>query len=264
MRILVRTSRLATWAQRFASFAVPIIVISVLMHRLQTISTQTFHILGSLGLSLAVVAVLLSLAAFTRLWQTGDKGWGRAVAGFVLGGICASPLIFATIAMTRYPAVADVTTSPQAPLQMIEARPDVGLQADQSEIRAAFPNLVTRDYQINANLTYELVEELVAERRWQIISSQAPQLEQAGGQINAISMSLFGWRDEIAIRIVGGAGGAMVDMRSASLAGQHDLGQNGLRIEGFLVDLDAAVTVAFRDRPAPDAAPVPAPQRSNN
>lgn len=264
MRILVRTSRLASWARRFASFAVPILIISVLMHRPRTISTATFHLLGALGLGLALIAVLLSLAAFARLWQTGDKGWGRAVVGFLLGGICLSPLVFAAIAADRYPLVNDVTTSMAKPLQMLEARPLGELQIDQSEILTAFPNVVTRDYQIGANLTFELVEMLVAERGWEVIRRQGPQLESAIGQINAISMSFLGWRDEIAIRVTPGVTGAKVDMRSASLAGQHDLGQNGKRIEEFLVALDAAVTVAFRDRPAPNAAPVPEAQTSAN
>jgi hypothetical protein len=50
---------------------------------------------------------------------------------------------------------------------------------------------------------------------------------------------LFGFRDDVVIRLKRTPEGAKVDMRSASRIGEHDLGQNKRRIEAFLVALDA-------------------------
>ena len=47
-------------------------------------------------------------------------------------------------------------------------------------------------------------------------------------------------------------------MRSASMLGVHDLGENGHRIEEFLLALDTEVTVIMRDAPVnqpPEEAP---------
>jgi len=93
-----------------------------------------------------------------------------------------------------------------------------------------------------------------------------PQTVLDGGQINAIAMTLLGWRDEVSIRIDPDAQGVRVAMRSASLSPVHEPGVNGSRIEEFLTALDAKVTLQMRDQPAgaltPDADAEPSSQGS--
>ena len=71
-------------------------------------------------------------------------------------------------------------------------------------------------------------------------------------------MTLFGWRDEIAIVVTVSGQGSSLAMRSASLVAGHDLGRNGKRIEKFLVNLDEAVSKYSIDNSAQEPAPVPA------
>jgi uncharacterized protein (DUF1499 family) len=52
---------------------------------------------------------------------------------------------------------------------------------------------------------------------------------------------VFGFLDDVAIRLRDTAEGTRVDMRSASRLGEHDLGQNMRRIRAFLADLDSAL-----------------------
>lgn len=52
---------------------------------------------------------------------------------------------------------------------------------------------------------------------------------------------IFGFPDDIVVRLRGSAEGTEVDMRSASWSGNHDLGQNARRIRWFFSKLDATL-----------------------
>ena len=222
-----------------------------MMHRRELITTETFHLVGVLSLSLATLALLLGLAAFAELWFSGDKGWGKAFAGIVLGAFCLSPAIFAATEWQRYPNIYDVSKSPELSLQLQEASASskTDLEAEQAATRIAFPNVLTRDYQIRAQPLYELVENLVAQRQWKAIEKTSF----AGGignvaEIRVNATTLLGWRDQVVIRVTSQDGqGAKLDMRSAARIPGHDFGRNGKRIEEFLTALDAAVTQYARD-----------------
>lgn len=53
------------------------------------------------------------------------------------------------------------------------------------------------------------------------------------------STLIFGFVDDVVVRLRVTPDGTQVDMRSASRVGQHDLGQNARRIKSFFADLDA-------------------------
>ena len=69
------------------------------------------------------------------------------------------------------------------------------------------------------------------------------------GQYNAVVTTLLGFSQEVAVRVVGSADGATVDMRSASLSAFPDFGENGQRVEAFLLELDNQVTLMLRNAP---------------
>ena len=100
---------------------------------------------------------------------------------------------------------------------------------------------------------FDVVSDLVDTRGWDVRAARAPQTELDSGQLNAVVTTLLGFRQEVAIRVVGGTDGATIAVRSASLTGFPDFGENGQRVEAFLLDLDNQVTVMLRG-----AAPQPA------
>ncbi len=60
--------------------------------------------------------------------------------------------------------------------------------------------------------------------------------------VEAVARSMImGFADDIVIRIIEEEQGALVDMRSSSRWGVHDLGANAKRIDSFLNDLDKAL-----------------------
>ena len=64
----------------------------------------------------------------------------------------------------------------------------------------------------------------------------------AQGRIEATATSLlFGFKDDVVVRIAGDAGVTKVDVRSKSRVGRNDFGMNAKRIRAFLAKLKAAV-----------------------
>ncbi len=268
MRMLIRTSRLAIWSRRFASLAVPLVLMPVLLHRARLIASQTFETVEIAAAIVAGIALVLSLLAFIAIWNSGDRGGSKALFAFLVSLLCLAPFAYSAYLVRSFPPVLDVTTNEVAPIAMLSDAL-VGTVVDpalHAEAVAAFPDARTRDYPLDAPQLYLLIRNMVTDRGWQVLEEREPIGSLGEGQINAIDTRLLGWRDEVAIRITGDALGSHVDMRSASLGGRHDLGANGSRIEAFLVELDNEVTLLLRDSPsaadpqADDVEAEPAPE----
>src|SRR5690606_30448904 len=134
------------------------------------------------------------------------------------------------------------------PPLLVSDVPQVQMTTDLARsIAATFPNVASRTYPLGPAQVFDLALTLAGARGWEIEARQAPQGALGQGQINAIVLTLLGWRDEVSIRITGLPEGSTVAMRSTSLAGIHDLGENGRRIEEFLLALDSEVTIIMRE-----------------
>ena len=251
MRILVRTSRWAIWARRLGSFAVPLAVIPVLMHRAGAITTNTFAIVAAVAILVAAIGLVVALAAFVRIWNTGDHGWGRAVSGLLLSLLCLVPVGLWGVDSLIYPAVGDVTTDTANPPPLVSGvNPSPASAAAMAQLALAFPNVHTRNYPLPAGQVFDLANTLVIERSWDVRRRREPSAQGGDGEINAIATTLFGFRDEVAIRVAPTGEGTSVAMRSTSLAALDEPGVNGSRIEEFLTALDARIALSMKDVPA--------------
>ncbi len=258
MRILIRTSKWAIWARRFGSFALPLTIIPVILHREQMITSSDFVVVETVAAAFAILAVICAIGAFARLWLTGDQGWGKAIWGLCFGLVCLMPFGWLGYEATRYPAINEVTTDIATPLELVSPTRVAPTSATlRDTIRQVFPNARTRSYPVEATGMFEIVEQLVTQRGWDVRRRRAPPTAFDTGQINAIATNVFGWRDEVAIRIVGTAQGSRIDMRSVPLAGAVDFGENGRRVEEFLVALDDQITLTLRDAAPAAATPEP-------
>lgn len=268
MRILIRTSKWAVLARRLGSVAVPLVIISVVLHHLRFITSDLFLVAILAAGLVAGVAVLVSLIALARLWQTGDRGWSRAIAGLLFGALSLLPYAWYGQLMLAYPPVTDIATTDRGLLPLgfepgMEAMPAPRM-LDAADMARIFPNVETRTYPLGLVPTFGLVQQLVDGNGWTVRSLRAPEPGLDIGQLNAQIVTLPGWREEVVIRVTGGLSNSTVDMRSASLNALHDFGSNGNRIEDFFAALDEAVTTLLRDNPnanvpleaEPEAAPV--------
>lgn len=248
MRILVRTSRWAVWARRFGALALPLAAIPILLHRQRIITSQNFVDVETIALGIAAIALLSAVVALVRLWFTGDQGWWKATLALLFALLCLGPAGYFAWEAWHYPEEADVTTDFVNPPMLVTFVPQqFSSPADRARIEAAYPNARSRNYPITATQIFDVVADLVDDRDWEVRSRRVPANQLDTGQINAVATTLLGFRQEVAIRIAGGADGTSVAMRSASLAKFPDFGQNGQRVENFLLDLDAQVTLMLRN-----------------
>jgi hypothetical protein len=250
VRILIRTSKWAILARRLGGLAVPLTVVPVIMHRERFLDSGIFLVVALFAGAVATFAVLSAFVALARLWHTGDQGWGRALAGLFLGLVCLTPFIYYGSLALRYPIVTDIATAPRSDLPLI-FEPDTAAMPPPRALTAEdqqrfFPNATTRTYPLDVLQLFAIVEHLVEVEGWDIRQRREPVGDEPG-RLNARIVTLVGWREEAVLRVSAIAGGAAVDMRSASIGALHDLGSNGLRISDFLVALDNEVTTFLRD-----------------
>lgn len=255
MRILVRTSRWAVWARRFGALALPLAAIPILLHRAHVITDQNFIDVEAVALGIAVIALLSAVVALVRLWFTGDQGWWKATLALFFALLCLAPAGFFAWEVYHFPESADVTTDFVNPPMLVSFVPQqFSSPAERQRIETAFPNARSRNYPISATQIFDVVSGLIDDRGWEVRAQRVPANQLDTGQLNAVVTTLLGFRHEVAIRVAGNADGTTVAMRSTSLFDFPDFGQNGQRVEQFLLDLDAQVTLMLRNA-APQAAP---------
>ena len=253
MRILIRTSRWAIWARRLGSVVVPLVIISVLLHRFRLITSDVFMVAAVAAGMVGLAAVLTATIALARLWQTGDQGWGRALAGLFLGGLSLLPYAWYGSLLLRYPPVTDIATADRSAMPLVfepgmQAMPPPRMLLADS-LAKTFPNVETRSYPLGLVPAFGLIRAMVDDRGWDVKLLREPEPDTELGQLNVQVVTLPGWREEVVIRVTGSLTTSVVDMRSASLNALHDFGSNGTRIEEFLGGLDEAVTTLLRDNP---------------
>jgi len=254
VRILIRTSRWASWARRLGSLSVPLAVIPVVLHRQGAVTSDAFTVVALVAAGVAALALLVALIALARLWHTGDRGWDRAFTGLFLAIVCLLPPAWFGLMLLRYPQATDISTAAnRAALPLVfdletAAMPPPKLLTP-AALETVFPNVKTRSYPLDVVQLYGIVFAMAEDQGWDIRIDRPPAGALDEGRINARVMTLAGWREEVVLHLVGSADGSSLDMRSVSLNAQYDFGSNGTRIEGFLVALDEAVTTFLRDNP---------------
>ncbi|PSJ45624.1 DUF1499 domain-containing protein [Zobellella endophytica] len=187
------------------------------------------------GLGLVLALPVLALA----LWQ---QHWPAAVPAALLLAVL-TPFVYKGV---RYPAIHDISTDTVNPPSLLAA---ARLRGDRdhptgydgealaARQRAAWPALAPLLLPHPPARVHAATLALLERRGWQRVDNGDDR------QLEAVATSLlFGFKDDVAIRLTATAGGTRVDMRSASRVGKSDLGANAHRIRTFLADLAAALS----------------------
>ena len=164
---------------------------------------------------------------------------GARRRGFLLSllGIAASlPVVASALqweyAARTYPPINDISTDIEDPPVFWDMpNPTEYPGAETAALqRAAYPDLAPLILSIPPDRAYTLALALVRERGWDIVAD-----EPKDGRIEAVARSfLYGFKDEITIRIAASHGGARIDARSRSRIGRIDRGVNAKRVRAFL------------------------------
>lgn len=163
-------------------------------------------------------------------------------------------------AILTLPAIHDITTNLADPPQFsaLTLRADNWDNipgADDSDMRGmnprqrwatvhqdAYPDIRSVRIDQPVAVVIEKAQRLAEDRGWKIIS-----IDPAAGHLEATdTISLFRFKDDVVIRARAAENGAasIIDMRSVSRVGVHDIGANAKRVRRFLSDLSGTTTTA--------------------
>jgi uncharacterized protein (DUF1499 family) len=249
-RFSVKEAREATWARRLALFFVQLLILTVLLHHFATLTTPAA--INLLGVSIAglFIVILIAIASLVRIWFGGQAGAGQAFAAIFIAMIgLAVPLYYASHAATL-PRLNDIATTPDEPLHFkalagqrpadaipITVPDDAAIEAQEE----AYPDIGPMALERSAAEVFSLVHEAVERLGWNIALSEAPG-ETGPGHIEASDRTLvMGFTDDVAVQIKGDDTHAIIDARSVSRYGLHDLGTNAERIRKLFAEITTAL-----------------------
>ena len=186
---------------------------------------------GAWAAGAGVIAALAGLVVWLRRRKGGA---GAVLLGLILSLPVAGLGAGFEIAARTTPPINDISTDTEdPPVFWFTATPSDYPAQNAGPQRAAYPDVRPLDLPVSADEAFAAVLGLVEERGWEVLSA-----DPAESQIEAIARSrLFGFEDEVAIRVTGTDTGTRIDMRSRSRLGQIDRGANARRIEAVLAEL---------------------------
>ena len=181
------------------------------------------------------------------IWRTGRRGAGMAATGFALSLALIAYPAYLTLEALSLPAINDVSTDFDTAAELHDLdqgargarRPDARRRrraATEAAQKAAYPDVQPLFVDLEAPQAYQMALRVAKDLGWRIVDSTPPNLRGDGvAHIDATDRTLvFGFTDDIAIRITPLANQTRIDLRSVSRIGKHDFGANARRIRKFL------------------------------
>jgi uncharacterized protein (DUF1499 family) len=105
-----------------------------------------------------------------------------------------------------------------------------------------YPLVTGRSYNLPLEDVVDTVETVLERQGWQLATPLPVSDEQSEVTIGAVAKSfVLDLPVDVAIRVSDDGDTTLVDMRSASRYGRHDLGDNAARIVAFLAELDQQI-----------------------
>lgn len=246
-----RSSALANWSRRLGLFGIAVVLAGVVVARWGIFPAHQGLIVVGAGVAVSALALLLAVAAYVDIWQSGASGLTRANVGLLLALANLVLPAYQIAQAFRLPPINDVSTDPldvpafSRSRAALEARggrvPEIPGEDARARQKRAYPDLEPVILELTPEETFELALEVAAALKWQIIDRAPPSARTGAGRIDATARtSVMRFTDDITIRIRPQANQTRVDIRSASRFGTHDLGANAARIRAFTAALNEA------------------------
>lgn len=181
------------------------------------------------GLTLSVVGAVRSRPG------TGPHGFLVSVLGLAISVPVVAMAIQWEYAARTYPPINDISTDTDDPPFFWDMPNPMDYPGAETAAlqRAAYPDLAPLELAVAPDRAYALALALAHDKGWEIVADEPEE-----GRIEAVHSSLlYGFRDEIIIRVAPANGGTRVDLRSRSRIGRIDRGVNARRIRAFLAAL---------------------------
>ena len=244
------TSRFAVWCSSVALFSAALILSSLFLHRLFSIPTPVALNLLKLSIFCGLLAMALGVLATIDIWRNGSRGVSRVFMGGLISLIVVAWPLLLLPTINSIPEINDVSTDTAAPppFETLAARrppganmPDYPGAPFASQQQQAFPDLKPLFINRSVAEAYDVSVDAMKRLGMNIVSSNAPGEEiPAEGHIEAYDRTLvWGFYDDVAVRVSGNQVTAKIDVRSASRYGRHDLGRNAERTRRLLREIVA-------------------------
>src|ERR1700756_1286696 len=261
-------SSLATWARNLAIFSVIAVVVSILIVRFGFLEMKPALATFFGALALAVLSILVGLAAFAAIWQTGSRGMSRILLALLIDAAVLAYPAYLGLQYRRLPPIHDITTDPIDPPRFDALAPlrsgdgantavYAGLYSAEQQ-RLAYPDIETVELDVPVQRAFEVTMQLVKKRKWVVSDDPPPQPPRRIGRIEAVARTpIMGFREDVSIRVTPDGEGSRVDIRSSSRYFESDLGSNASRVTKLIDDINAAAekTPAPKKPVAPAKAP---------
>ena len=232
---------LTPWLWKLELIAFGLSLCAILAFRLRLLDWRPSLMLMAGALTAVVVIGFFSLLVlFAKLRSGNAQGTSRHC---LLAALLALPVLIGILLLgmrgAKVPPIHDITTDPGNPpaltaaASMRAARDNSASYAGGSaaeQQQQAYPDIIPLTTAMPPAQAYEQALATVQSLGWQVVDKNQEQ-----GTIEALDRSLlFGFIDDIAIRIRPDSKGSRIDLRSASRVGVSDLGVNAKRIRQFI------------------------------
>lgn len=192
----------------------------------------------------ALAAALLSVVALIIARGKPRQVLVTGLLGLVVGAVSAYIPWSWKQTLDAHPYIHDITTDVQNPPKFVAAiklrrEGEHTVEYDGPEVaeqqRKAYPDIMTLIIPSEKDKVFAAAEAALRAMKLNIVDVNA-----AEGRIEATQTSmLYGFTDDMVVRVVADGAGSKVDVRSKSRVGRSDLGQNAKRIRVFLRELQA-------------------------
>lgn len=240
-------SRLASLSLRLVIAGLGFAVLAVLLTRFGVISASD-GVFGTAGsMLIVIVGTLLGVIGIVR-GLMGNPGLGLSAISAIAGVVVLAVPVASAVGGGAVPAIHDITTDLDNPPQFVSvvalrgdgSNPiDRAAPADLADLqRTGYPQLETLVVEDTITSVFDAALEVANTQGWDVADAVAPENGEAGRIEATDTTLLFGFKDDIIIRIADdGPDRTLVDMRSVSRVGLSDLGKNAARIDAYLADL---------------------------
>jgi len=192
-----------------------------------------------------LAAIAMTLAAAILAYNVrARRALFVSLAGLIVSVVVAGPPVYLWRQAEGLPHIHDISTDTHSPprfVAVIPLRKDASNSTDYSAETAAlqkkgYPDIAPVLLAVPPAQALQLAERAARAMGWDIVAV-APD----DRRIEATDTTLmFGFKDDIVIRVTANGSGSRVDARSLSRIGSSDIGTNAKRIRAFMRQLSAA------------------------
>lgn len=239
-RALARLALLATLGAALVALAAG----PAYRHELAGLGLAIGALRGAVWVALGGAAAALLALLFMLPSRRRHGGAASAICALLIGTAVAAPPLLLYRQARELPPIHDISTDLRNPPRFVTLEParrmapnGVDYPAESQRLQGdAYPDIQTFEIATPLTPTFQRALRAAEAMDWQIVSV-AP----ADGRIEATAHTLmFGFKDDVVIRVSAAPQGSKVDVRSASRVGRSDLGANAKRIRAYLREFASA------------------------